>query len=119
MNAHSPSQPDRPFHGLWSLWDMFELKAGAFYDAATHLSSLSSWIGATTAAKGEQESRVFHEDQKIADTGQFYIKPKLEQLASHLETLEADVTLIATNELLKFVEYDWTTWGHVKERLEE
>ena len=26
MSALSPSQSDRPFHGLWGLWEMYELK---------------------------------------------------------------------------------------------
>jgi hypothetical protein len=120
MTALSPSHLDRPFHGLWSLWDMFELEAGAFYDATTHLSSLVSWIGATTSTRGEDtKGKVFHEDTKLDDAGRVYISTKLAQLRGHLETLGARVTLLAVDDLLKFAEYEWTTWGHVKERLDE
>ena len=38
MNALRPSQPDRPFHGLWSLWEiMFDLNVSAFFFSAMHL----------------------------------------------------------------------------------
>jgi hypothetical protein len=41
MNALGPSQPDRPFHGLWSLWDMLK-SYFPIYQIALELQKLRS-----------------------------------------------------------------------------
>jgi hypothetical protein len=46
MNALSPSLTDRPFYGLWSLWDMIELKIKPFLDAQDVLVNCSALLHA-------------------------------------------------------------------------
>lgn len=46
--ASSPSQlGDRPFYGHWSLWDMLELKAEAFYRAGISLRTMRLFLDRT------------------------------------------------------------------------
>src|SRR4051794_33323649 len=108
---------------LWSLRDMFELKAGAFYEAATHLSSVSTYIGAITARssekKDEEKRPIFHEENELDEVGRTYMKMRLEDLQGHLGTLGARVTVLATEELLESIGHGWTKWGNVKDKIEE
>src|SRR5690242_6637656 len=46
MIARSPSQPDRPFHGLWSLREVIELKIKPFLDAQDVLVNCSTLLHA-------------------------------------------------------------------------
>jgi hypothetical protein len=53
---------------------MFEIKAGAFYRAATNLAGTSSWITATTQAAKDDQDRLFHEQKELgAQTCSFYL----------------------------------------------
>jgi len=117
MTALGPSRHDRPSHGLWDLREMLELKAGAFLAVMTNLASLSSWIEATSEYAGKEHH--FHEDNRLHEAERDHLRGQLQSLKDHLTTMEADVTLIAVDELLERAHWQLTTWGHVKERLRE
>jgi hypothetical protein len=85
-----------------------------------HLSSLVSWIGATSRPTGEPIERVaFHRESKLEVADKTYLRDKLESLRDHLSIIGGDVTLLAVDELIDRARYDWVTWGYVKDRLGE
>ena len=106
---------------LWSLWDMLELKAGAFFEATAELTSLASWIGATSIVgdSDAKENLIFHGDRKLEEIDRTYLGQRLTKLREHLNVIGAKVTLLALDELTERSAYNWMTWGYVKPNLEE
>jgi hypothetical protein len=101
------------------LWEMFEIKAGAFYLAATQLAGIASWVAATTAAAKEKTHKPFHEDRELDVPDRNFIRDKLEGLREHLDILGARVTRLAVYDAIDNLRYSGTTWGHAKVRLDE
>lgn len=110
---------------LWSLWEMFELKAGAFYNTATRMAETSAWIGATTAATaaiGEEgkDGRLFHKDTRLDEEDRMFLDGRLKGLREHLDTLGARVTALAAQDAENTLANVYTaTWGTARERFEE
>lgn len=114
MNAPVKVHP----HGLWSLWDMLELKAGDFLAVARHCAELGAWIGATESAQPEQEERIFHPRRRLEDEDTRFALQRFEGLKPHLEQLCASVTLLAVEDAIEELGRPYATWGHVKKHLD-
>jgi hypothetical protein len=97
---------------------MIELKAGAFIEAASELSGLASFIGGTSLAVGKKEE-AFHEEATLDESDRSWLKPRLNCLPEHLTSLGADVTLLCVRDAEQRIKNSWTTWGTVKECLQE
>jgi hypothetical protein len=105
---------------LWSLWEMFELKASAFHQAATQIASTSAWVGASSYVQNEEPtSRTFHENENLDIHDLRFLRGRLEALREHLDALGARVTLLAVNEAIDNLRSPEATWGHAKIRLDE
>src|SRR2546423_7902245 len=95
-------------HRLWSLWDMFELKAGPFLRATEHLQALTTWVAAsTTTGSGDEH---FHEDRQVDDTDRGFIDTRLVDLRAQLELLGARVSLLAIEEAQEAIKAHWVKW---------
>jgi len=95
---------------------MLELKAGAFYLAATNLVSTASWISATSFAGKEG---LFHQNQALDDPDRGLIRSRLDALKDQLETLGARVTRLAVEDAEKVLSVPNVTWGIAQSRFEE
>ena len=111
MNALSPPQPDRPFHGLWSLWDMLRFEGDAFYRVTSVLS----------AVRGIIQGNVAHRQKKLLDVPQVYftlrgllIRNVRGELIKHLNVLGAPISAMAAEDLAKLADDENATF----ERLE-
>jgi hypothetical protein len=100
---------------LWSLWDMMELKAGAFYHAATALAEISAWV---SASKYDTETP-FNEANALIPQDQSFLGAKLSAVRAHLATLGAEITLLALEEAENALQRDDATWGHARIRFDE
>lgn len=103
---------------LWSLWDMLELRAGAFVEAATAIANTVSYISGKSAAKPGEPS-TFHEDKKLEGPDVTYVHLRLNTLLEHLDVLGADVTNVAVDDARKLVKSFWATWGTARGALQE
>jgi hypothetical protein len=66
-----------PIHNEpWSVWDMLELKAGAFVEAAFELAGLASFISGTSLSTGDNDI-IFHEDKQLNDGDRGWLQPRL------------------------------------------
>jgi hypothetical protein len=110
-------QPSIP-NGPWSLWDMLELKAGAFVEAANMLASTVSFISGKSSTT-EITSPLFHQDTRLDDADRVYIKVRLGTLSEHVGILGADVTALCMEDALDNTQKDWATWGSAKADLGE
>jgi hypothetical protein len=105
---------------LWSLWDMFELKAGAFYNVATRMAETSAWIGATTAASNKDTSRtLFHRDTRLNAPDRVFLDARLKGLREHLDILGVRITALATQEAEAIIATEHATWGTARDRFDE
>src|SRR5690242_14620149 len=100
---------------LWSLWDMFELKGSAFYEATIRLAALSTWV----TAAGNDETDAFHRAQKLTDEDRSFVIPRLNGLVGHLEVLGAQITLMAVSDAKEALDRQGATWGLARERIDE
>src|SRR6267154_3223207 len=101
MSAISPSRLDRPFYGLWRLWEMLELDAGAFYYVTTRLESLRGFLDAK-----KQESNIV-----LSESVRINLVTDAADLIEHLDILNARVSLIAARELKRELDFKDITWG--------
>jgi len=105
LPALCPSRPDRPFHGLWSLWDMLELDAGSFYHVTTRLASLRAFLDAK-----RHESSI-----GIIESVRASLQSDVADLLDHLDILNARVSRVAANELAQELRFENVTWGEFGE----
>jgi hypothetical protein len=117
IDQRSPSPLDSASHGPWSLWDMLELKAGAFVAASSELAALASFISGTTI--GGKEDDVFHEEKVLVDDDRTWLKPRLTALHDHLKALGADITMLCVTDAEEVSDRKWVQWRTVKECLEQ
>jgi hypothetical protein len=113
-----PPQP----HGLWSLWDMLELKAGAFVEAATSLAGTVSYIAGRSTADLPTESGgagAFHDQAKLADEDRVFLKTRLTALSKHLDVLGADVTAVNIQDAEESLGHWWASWGTARQEFQE
>jgi hypothetical protein len=120
VDPRSPPRLDIPnSHGLWSLWDMLELKAGAFVEAAVMLSGTASFIAGRNLKKSEEAkspaATVFYEDTALTKDDRSFLRTRLDPLPEHLRALGAEVTLLCVDEADNKIEKSWATWKTVKE----
>jgi hypothetical protein len=115
MIALSPSPHDRPFHGLWSLWDMLEFDGSAFYTA---VSILRGAQGRLKEIQGNEESD-FKMDDSIPETACIQIAERLRELNENLSVLDAKMTMILTNRALGWAEKKELTWQQMFDYMEE
>ncbi len=118
MNA--PALPI-PTRGLWSLWDMLELKAGAFQEAVGRLSEIEWFVrGMTTATEvNDQEHRVFHEDTALDDGDRQWIEARLTMLEAHLGVLDTPITKLALDDAREKISFHAATWKTVREQFQD
>jgi len=103
---------------------MFELKAGAFYKAASSIAETAAWIGATTQANGPameslRHRKLFHEDGELQDDDRIWVTGRLDVLQSYLDTLGARVTAIAVEDAKAQISSSVATWGTARQQFEE
>jgi hypothetical protein len=103
IDPRRPSPVNSP-----TLWDMLELKAGAFLGAASKLAGLASFITATTMSHGKEDES-FHEKRKLDDTleDRAWLKPRMDGLREHLDVLGADVTMLSVSDAEEKIRYQW------------
>ena len=100
---------------------MYELKAGAFYHAATRIAETAAWVGATTrAASGEETSgRLFHGNEALDEMSRLYVGMRFTGVQEYLTVLGASVTALAVADAQEELSYDSATWATARERLED
>jgi hypothetical protein len=99
---------------------MLELKAGAFYEAASRLVGTAAWVAARSAPSDpEIEEPVFHRNTKLDDPSRIFIRSRLKGLPEHLDALGAHVTTLALNEALDSISRSQADWGKVADAFEE
>src|SRR5258708_33895997 len=104
---------------LWSLWDMLELKAGAFHETVTRMAETASWVAATSLHVKVGNESVFHEDRRLEELDRRFLAARLEALREHLNTLGARITALAAQEAEKSIESSIATWGTAKTCFED
>ena len=72
---------------------MYVLRAGAFVDAAAHLSSMAAFVAATTLSN--DEGKVFHGETKIDHTDRAYISTKNRTVTRSFETTQCSNNFIS------------------------
>ena len=97
---------------------MLELKAGAFLETVSKLTSTASFISGTSMASPGPEE-LFHKDAKLTQDDRTWLKPRLAAITDHLQTLGADVTMLCVHDAERKIVYEWTDWGKVKELLDD
>jgi hypothetical protein len=97
MIALGPSQPDHPFHGLWSLWEMLEFNASAFYQAASTIRHAQGFLLAQKDIEGSE----YHEQNLPSDEVLQSMVERLTDLTGSLEILETKVTKILSDRMLR------------------
>lgn len=101
MTALGPSRLDRPSHGLWSLWEMLELNAGAFYSITSKLEAFRAFVDARAV-----EATIFIDSTSLED-----LRSDVAELIEHLETLNARISLMVARELLIELGFPDVKWG--------
>ena len=110
MLAPSPSQPEqfRPFHGLWSLWDMMELKAKPFVNAVRALAVVEEVL----RIGGGEELKA-----KTSSATAKRVVPALGEFVDACVALGADVSKMAAEELIEKLEGGKLTFGVLHEEV--
>lgn len=113
--ALSPSQRDRPSHGLRSLWGMLDLNAAAFVGAATHLEWLRSQIHAGAS------SNEWKPNAPITDELRQLFIDKLTELKMELVKLETDAAIASVDRATNWLHQGHyaTTYADVGEQLKD
>jgi hypothetical protein len=86
VTALGPSQPDRPFHGLWSLWDMLRIFGKPFVDATSLIGQLIAWV----------QTQKF---SSFNDKGKKEITDVLDKLIDQAKALGLPLTTISADRL--------------------
>jgi hypothetical protein len=115
MNALSPALLDRRHHGLWSLWDMLEFRASAFYNA---VSTIQKVQGKVEIEKDDPESQ-FHEDTPIPEGSRIRFSDLLKQLDGCLAVINCEVTRKMVARLLQQSAKKEFTWGQIYKYVED
>jgi hypothetical protein len=90
MIALSPSQPDRPLHGLWSLWDIMKtFSAGSFFSVGVILELASE----TLARRADEEDGL---DSYIE-----IVHEKLNEIRPRLEEVSASYSIKAVDRIIE------------------
>ena len=92
MLAPSPSLQDRPLHGLWSLWDMQEIKAKPFVNAVRALAIIEDLLERRN--REELEAKTGPATSKI-------VTSSLREFTAACVALGADVSKAAADELIE------------------
>jgi hypothetical protein len=116
VSLHVPTRNRYDAGRLWSVWDMLELKAGGFYQAATNLASTSAWVSATKFAGREG---LFHPDQLLDDHDREFLRSRLRALADQLSNVGARVTILAVEDAERVLSLSTATWGTAQSRIDE
>jgi hypothetical protein len=110
MLAPSPPRPDnrRRFHGLWSLWDMQELKARPFVNAMRALAIIEQ-----TLEKGKPEQM----QKKPSGSSTAPVAKSLLEFIDACTALGADVSLMAAVELYEKIASSAVTFAVLHEEV--
>jgi hypothetical protein len=106
----------------WSLWEMLELKAGAFLEAARTLAGTVSYISATSIHGPEKTGSmdtVFHENTALSDADRTFVRGRLKLLPDHLRTLGAEVSLVCVADAENLINKSWAKWGTAKDACDD
>jgi hypothetical protein len=114
LRDFSPWQPGR----LWSLWDMLELKAGAFVHTATDLARTAAFISGINNPS-ENQKAIFKSDTVLDEADRKYLRSRLVDLPVHLDALGADVTSLTVADADARIGLAWTTWGAIERAFED
>jgi len=117
VDPRRPSLDSPDHHGLWGLWDMMELKAGAFISAANELAATVAYIsGSNTLGAG----LAFDEKRQLDnEIDRPWILERLGLLQEHLRSLGADVAMLCAADAETIVSDPWATWGTAKDALSD
>lgn len=96
---------------------MLELKAGAFYETATHVAEIAAWVSATSF--GDDKEAYFHEARHLDKKDKAWLTRRLKRLSEHLSTLDASVTIIAVQEAEETINRTDSTWRNAKSCTED
>lgn len=107
------ARANRPLHGLWSLWDMLELKGDDFYQATTRLVQTISFID----ARHKDEDSHFHDEKRLKPQDRKFLLEHITEINKHLETLSARVSLLTSQDAETAIKNDACTWRHARSHL--
>jgi hypothetical protein len=113
--GYDPCSDGETFRRVWSLWEMLELKAGAFYETTKRLIEVASWA----TAKGDDEESFLHHRRQLDGSDRSFLKDKLDGLPGHLHKLGAPITSFAAQEAQLAIEAPDATWGEARNRFED
>jgi hypothetical protein len=118
MNAPLSIRPHFEPGRLWSLWDMLELDARAFYAASNALQHLLTAIEAKQSVFGNDDGGVsitFIDDKIFIQS----LRSTAEQLCSELRVLDARMSLIELERLLGELSVGKITFESIKRYIQD
>jgi hypothetical protein len=101
---------------LWSLWEMLEFNAAAFYEATFELTALLSWI----RAQQDDKDSIFYKGKRLDDSDRhIFIAPRFKKIHEHLVTLGAQITLLAVRDAEESINDTEADWERVKDDISD